>query len=53
MRYRVYFEPIDEEINDLDYFKTYFREMDIIPSISKIILIDEHGFPIEQPKQVE
>ena len=56
MKFRIWFEPMDIEINTglVNLYdaieKQKIRES---ISISKILPIDEDGFPIEQPKIVK
>jgi len=54
MKFRIYLEPVDVEASSpkdakqrIQYNEGWMFE------VRKILPIDEDGFPIEQPKQVE
>jgi len=56
MKYRIHFEPMDIEGKDWADARrnlTQLQNTGVHIAVNKIILIDEHGFPIEQPKQIE
>ena len=63
IRYRIHFEPVDVNNNkDLQFIKDKWKMLQEscnevwgikIPDFSRIITIDEHGFPLEELKQAE